>query len=636
MPSQAQYVDIPTAARLMSIPKRTLQRQCKSGELDAIKNDRQWMIHRSVDPRLHLTSETADTADRLQAVPPAKRQQALKKLGVIKQFEYFEQNFATRKQAVQMFCQQQDFTPRTFYRWLSDYKQSGLIGLVDTRGRSGGEAQLFSPEAAKMFKGLWLDLRQPSVKACWQDICHYNATNDLGWQIPQLRSMYNWINENIPQPTQILMRQGKEAYESQCAPYIQKDIDSVMPGQIWVGDHHQFNCWVRHRNKWIRPWLTMWMDMRTRKMVGWDVNANPNQVTILQAMRHGIESDGPCEIAKIDNGKDYDSQMWTGKTKRQRRLKVEVDEEMVAGIYGMLGIAASFSIAYHPQSKSVERLFDTVDMQFTKTIDTYCGKDSARKPEDLEGKLKSDWFVQYKSMTLDEFAELFERYAEVYNNAGHTGDGMNGDSPNQVMARRVGRRYVDSDVLDMLLCVWSGKLKVGKNGVRFRNMLYGQYEPELLCNFGKYVRVAYNPDDLRTVSVHDANSLDLLCIAEQNQLVKYGANVDEESLRTAMAQKSRAKKLIKNIAAARRDAHIDLTDLALEAMDAASQPEPEKKTHNIIPVASKLRSTAKKRKLELNNHQLKKAVGAEDMPGLGLNHDKLKERTKPKLGLFEK
>ena len=67
-------------------------------------------------------------------------------------------------------------------------------------------------------------------------------------------------------------------------------------------------------------------------------------------MKRAIEVYGPPDAVKIDNGKDYDSQMFTGTTKAARhaltRRKVlkagYIDEPAIAGIYAMLDISVSF------------------------------------------------------------------------------------------------------------------------------------------------------------------------------------------------------------------------------------------------------------------------------------------------------
>jgi len=91
--------------------------------------------------------------------------------------------------------------------------------------------------------------------------------------------------------------------------------------------------------------------------------------------------------------------------------------------------------------------------------------------------------------------------------------------------------------LDLLRLVWSGNLVVGKNGVRFKGQRYGQNNSELLSRQGSKVRVAFNPNDLRTVHIYDSATMKFITIAEPNQLIAY-SKVGEKYLREVMKQKS--------------------------------------------------------------------------------------------------
>jgi putative transposase len=117
----------------------------------------------------------------------------------------------------------------------------------------------------------------------WQMLNHFNQQHGKGWQIPSLRTMYEQIDRKIPMPAQVLYRQGQAAYNARCAPYIMTDFDSIQPGQIWTGDHHEFDCKIRHRGEWVRPWLTCWQDMRSRTIVGHHISLSPNQTTIIRS-----------------------------------------------------------------------------------------------------------------------------------------------------------------------------------------------------------------------------------------------------------------------------------------------------------------------------------------------------------------
>lgn len=309
--------------------------------------------------------------------------------------------------------------------------------------------------------------------------------------------------------------------------------------------------------------------MRSRVIVGWHISLSPNQTTILLAMKRGIKAYGPPDSVHIDNGRDYDSEMWTGTTKAVRKVlrKGYIDKLGLTGLYAMMNIAVSFAIPYHPQSKPIERFFDTVDCQFAKTISTYCGKDTERKPDYLKDLLTSHKGID-GALDLNEFSGLFERYIEVYNNSSHSGVGMDGRSPAQILATRTSKRIILDDVLELLAKGWSGELIVGKNGVRFKGIYFGQYNTDLLACYGKSVRLAYDTGDLRRVDIYDAATLKLITIAEQNQLISYGSAAGEAHLRDAMQQKSRALKAVKGYRDSSRIANTDLTSLTIEAMQA--------------------------------------------------------------------
>ena len=562
----------------------------------------------------------AQRIDELQDVPVARREKAIKRLGLIQEFAGFcKLPGRIRSEAIAAFCTQKKISRTTFYRWLTAYKQQGIAGLVDMRGGGKFLTQTISKEAFELFKSMYLTEQQLSLKTCWMNINFENKNKNLNWQIPPLQYMYRLVKQRIPMPVAVLHREGLAAYEAKCAPFIQTDPDSIEPGSVWVGDHSEFNCKIFHRGKWQRPWLTAWEDMRSRTIVGWHISFNPNQTTVLLAFKRAIEIYGPPDSVKIDNGRDYDSEMFTGTTKIKRRMihRGYLDEQMVAGIYAMMNIAISFAKPYHPQSKPIERFFDTLDMQFTKTFKTYCGKDTDRKPEDHNELLKSEKLAA--ESTLEKFTSQFSRYVEAYNSTAHTGAGMEGRTPLEVLATRQSLRVLPEGVAELLLRVWSRELIVGKNGIRFRGIYYGQYDMNLLMHQGKRVRVNYDPDDLRTIQVYDANTYNLLAIAEQNQLIRYGRAVDEESLREAMRKKTSALKIARKYRDSRLTANMDLTDLTIAAMqDAAASDErretsDEKRATTLRPVITPFNRQTKEVRRQEALKAVRKAVGAEQL-----------------------
>jgi transposase InsO family protein len=635
------YIDTTKAAGLSGLTERAIRKRCASGGYPGAKFvDGQWQVPADADPRFSVYCAVGNRVDeRFANVPVDKRDEAIRRAGLISEFEKFSgqtvRGGGLRTQAMQVFCFERKIPLASFKRWLKKYRMDGIIGLVDTRGGYAAGKEVISPDAWEKFKSIYLDPRQPSIRGCYQILCFLNKSKNHNWTVPDYYSLCRYVAKNISKPVEILHREGMAVFEAKCAPHIQIDQESVEPGDVWIGDHHQFDCWIRHRGDWIRPWITAWQDYRSRKIVGWKICAGPNSTTILLAMRRGIEQHGAPESVKIDNGKDYDSQVFTGQTKRQRRSRVFNDDEQmnISGIYALLNIGVSFSIPYHPQSKKIERWFDTLDCQFTKTISTYCGKDTARRPEDLAEYLKTDKAAA-EAYTLESFSAAVEKYISVYNTSAHTGAGMDSRSPDEVFATRSSRRVVDKNVIDLLMRVWSPILTVGKNGVRFKGFWFGQFDSELLRNFGKQVRVAYNPDDITRVSVHDATTYKLITVAEQAALIQYGA-VSEEALREAMAQKSRALRIVKQARPAGRVAAMNLTDLTLSAMADNARQTPDEKPMNVKPVRTPLDGQAGEYLRQRNKKILKKAAGAESYESLTFDLDLLDEKPKHQKLTFE-
>lgn len=613
------YIFIYEAAERLNVTDRHVRRMCRCGQLPAVKKGREWLIPISSDERFAGPPDPTGVKAELSDVPANKRDAAIYRLGIIREAEKFAaaavRTGGTRTQAIADFASAKNVAVRSLRRWMLLFRSDGIVGLIDSRGRSKFRCERITPEAFEMFKAMYLSEQRLSLKTCWQNIRYVNKDQKLNWKIPSLSYMHRLIKELVPMPVLVLHREGLAAYEAKCAPYVQRDPDSIQPGQVWVGDHSQFNCWIRHRGDWIRPWITAWQDMRSRAIVGYHISPNPNQSTILLAMKRGIEQYGPPDEVKIDNGKDYDSELFTGITKSKRKAlrKGYLDEFFVAGIYGMMSISVSFAIPYHPQSKPVERFFDTLDCQFTKTLPTYCGKDTHRRPESLNELLQNESCIR-SGYDIKQFNELVERYIETYNNTVHSGAGMAGQTPSQVLASRQSRRTLADGVLDLLMRVWSGELTVGKNGVRFRGIWYGQYDQRLLMHQGRKVRVSYDPDDMRDIHVYDAATMSLITIAEQNQLVRYGDRVSEEALRDAMKQKSRAVKIAKQYKDTRLAAASDLPTLTLCAMaDAAKGGSDKEKSQavNLRPVITPLNEQVHRvRQIGIVN-EVKKAAGAE-------------------------
>lgn len=636
----AKYFSVLLVAKRLCITERAVRKNCVQGRYKgAVKRGGSWMIPADADIRLQDAREPMGSPilpQELLGVPVKKIEELKRKLGILEQFDTYAAEHVRRggyySDAAVKFARLKKIGESTLRRWIKKRRESGELGLIDSRGGKILGHETISEEAFEHFKSLYLHPAQPGIKQSWKMLRCMNTDEDRGWTIPSYRVMCRYVDENIQYAAKVLHREGKGSYDAKCAPYIQTDPDSIEAGECWVGDHHQFNCLIRNRGKWARPWITAWEDRRSRMIVGWWVSLSPNQGTILEAMRLGIKKHGPPKSVKIDNGRDYDSEMWTGTTKAKRRksrvLKAGyIDEEMISGLYAMMKIKVSFALPYHPQSKPVERFFDTIDGQLVKFIPTYCGKDTKRKPEHLNKYLQSEKAIG-EAHELKGFCELVGQYIEAYNNHPHTGVGMDGQTPAEVMELRSSRGVMRDGVAELLLRGWTGKIKVGKNGVTVKGCTYGQFNPVLSNWCGKEVFVSYDPDDMLEVFVYDPATTKLITIAKENELYCYGDRVvNEDAMKTAQKQKAKALRTMRDVPNASLIRNSSRVVLAIKAMEDNGREAPKERPDekSIRVVSTPLDDQVREHEIRKKQEEVKKIVeGEKPREKIVFNFDKLR------------
>ena len=215
-------------------------------------------------------------------------------------------------------------------------------------------------------------------------------------------------------------------------------------------------------------------------------------------------------------------------------------------------------------------------------------------------------------MDLDEFTAAFAGYIEVYNNTPHSGRGMNGQTPMQVMRQRTSRRAMAEGVMELLLRNWTKEITVGKNGVKVNGIGYGRYDAALLMHQGRKVRCTTSAEDIQQVSVYDAHSYQLLAIATANGQLGYGAAANADDLREATAQKTRAKRTVRQYRPAAKIAASDLTSLTIAAMrDRTRDDRRPESPAAIQPVATVMDQNVTLHRKLSNRRTVRRAAGAE-------------------------
>ncbi len=510
----------------------------------------------------------------------------------------------------------------SLYEWHRKYNcPADTVKLIDHRGgdRRSGQQHKRRARCIETFKGYYLDQRGTTLREAWRQTRAWAQANGLADAWVSEATCGRKLDEWIPAEVQ-LMHRDPSRWRDTCAPRIVGAHADLEPGRIWMGDHGQcdFFCWWQ--NTLIRPWVTVWMDGGTRRVVAAVLCVSPSSDTILAAfgdgMRDPANMGGPTRV-HVDNGKDYQALTFHGQTRTERRRTIikrgeHCDEQQFAGIFAWLGIEVGFSLPYNPTGKSfVERWFGTQRAQFDKTFWTYRGKDTTSKPEQLADILKRGRDIP----TFEHVAARLKDFVAAYNaNADHQmqelrdhpgPDGML--SPDQAMQQWAARMIPkDPGAIDLVCRHWHKPVTVGKHGVRIAPLgVPLSYDNRHDLSLAEYraparkgrkktrVLVSYDPADMRTVQVWTLDGR-FVCVAESPLL----GDLPDAVTRDHLAQQQREnRQYAKALKAVRQFAPREYRSAAELIRDAVVAEHVEERlaatgTDDATPGPLKLRQTA--------------------------------------------
>lgn len=624
------WLELDEAARRSAKTEGHLRRLCRDKWLAAnlarlVSGDGtkpRWQVHESADPALARVKFAESIGTDLRQVPQAKRDEALRRKKILDDW------FTARRGGLALgFCEGQITSQflshheaetgehlgrRTLYLWDSKWRKGGLLGLVDRRGSlAPGPSPLAPDPFLEEIKRLYLTTRRLKLTVCHEVACTKAA--ERGWTVRGYKTCQRAIDQ-IPRAVLLKMRFGEEAFVNEAEPFIDRDYTTLASNELWNADHHQFDVTVTHEGQFIRPWLTMFQDVRSRKLLAWGVYANsPNSDSIFAVIRKAIAEHGVPQKLLIDNGKDFDCAALNGRTKKdrwaKRTVRIELPEKRAAGLFAGLGIETIHALPYHGQSKPVERWFGWLESR-TPVWETYCGNAPQNRPQDLQLQLERG-----KAPTLAEFAAWFDELVGKYNASHeHGGQGMDGQAPDQVYAECLGaKRTAPAELLDLLCLEEFGPVKVGQNGVTWNKLKYGKRSLELQRLLGREVMLRVDRQAIGQVHVFDTAGK-FVCLAAANEALPFLA--DSQALREAMREKRSDAKAMTAYFDTRARMADDLPERILRiAAEKATKSQPggnDVPPPSIQPVRHALEGELPAIRAAVETQQ-KKAVGAESM-----------------------
>ena len=464
---------------------------------------------------------------------------------------------------------------RTLYRKWNTYIMEGEAALADGRGKHGNHNYKMTKEIFDVFEYYYLNENKPSIKQCMRETALYFEGQEI--ELP-CYTTFKRSAKKIPKAIKLYFREREKVFIDKCAPYIKRMYEDLESNDIWVADNHTFDIMVEKEGKPARVYLTAFMDVRSRKMMGWCVTDAPSSDATIYALKKGCEKFGVPRSIYTDNGREFLFHDLGGNGFRKKRKNGE--ELKLPSILDDLGIEFRTALPRNARGKGIERAFYTVKEHFSKLFESYTGGTILERPDRLKKMVKT-----MKGLpSIEEFIQYVDIYIEGwYNKQPHEGTGMKGKCPDEVFAENmITKRVLPKEKSDLMFMRYAksntGMLKVGKNGITLT--FYGkqlQYWNEELWKeyFGQNVYVRYNPEDLSNIRIYDEQKR-FLCIAALKEELSYTASKQE-----VKKQQQQNRNAIKEVANYKAKKEMEQKDALTMLLEKALKEENQNKT--VIP-----------------------------------------------------
>ncbi len=450
----------------------------------------------------------------------------------------------------------------TIWNWKKAYATGGFNALARGIRSDKGQSKFFSryPEAAQLVASVYLKPYQTVSRAYDNLLRDHVLLNVPAHELPSYETVRTFL-ESLPKPITVLARQGERAYSERMTPYLQRGYEDVPANHIWVADHMIHDVEVRNdcfegvpENAPMRLRFSAFIDMRTRKFVGYCWAPEGNSRVITTAVRRGIERFGPPAIVYCDNGKDYQKVARGARAAAKEWIEQEYTALERTGVLQRLDVAVQFCMPYHPQSKLIERAFRTVHQKFDALFPHYTTGNAYLRPDQTtmamahhRKLLKMDRGGESPLVPASHFIRMATVWIEQDYNAGHchSGKGMKGRTPDQVfdaLYPLAERRSSDPAILAQLL-LETARRRVRECAVTLNNRRFTAVNPESSATLHLAnetdVLICYDPHDLDRAVIADLDGRPIAQV--QSEVLSLHSVEANESIAASMQQRRRLR-----------------------------------------------------------------------------------------------
>lgn len=255
---------------------------------------------------------------------------------------------------------------RTLERWVGTHRASGWWGLLPVAVNVAVLPERM-PEDVAAVLGLYHS-RDPQFRKL--TLAAQKVTRMLGrdydtWQALYARARRTLDKLGKSHEANVALIKSRHTGSERDArlPFKRRDDSHLAPLDVFVIDGHTFKAKVRHPDHGapFAPELTLVLDRRTRKIMGWSVSLSENVIAVGDALRHAIGQWGIPAIVYSDNG--------AGETAKAMDCPVD-------GFMARLGIEHKTGIPGKPQARGViERGWQTHAINCARQFGSYQGSD---------------------------------------------------------------------------------------------------------------------------------------------------------------------------------------------------------------------------------------------------------------------
>jgi len=292
------------------------------------------------------------------------------------------------------------------------------LPLLCPQWLGGRERAEYTPEAQAFVLALRVQSPQTNLRAIIRTA--QREGQGKGWIIPSEDTVAKRLSEEAAWLTG-----GMQALE-RSFPVVERDYASLALHDCWESDGRRVDVFcVWPDGQVTRPFVIVWRDVRSRRVLSVRICLNPNAEAVLGSFGAALANAQavPAKV-KIDNGREYANKAFTGAQKTRYRFKPKVDEAI--GILTAMGVVAKWSKPGQGRDKPIESWWNVIAEECDKYAafaGAYCGNKPTNAPEDFDIK---------KAVPVEAYATRFIECVNVFHSSPHKGHGMRLRSPNDV------------------------------------------------------------------------------------------------------------------------------------------------------------------------------------------------------------